>query len=221
MRKTAEMDPGFKRPVDINDSSVSIIQFGERVRPTPTTREEKKEIVREAYSEGYFRALPKERQLLLGVRYLEFASDRSISQENLALFFGVNTRAGVSYMEQQAIRELDQYKRFIEGEEVDERWKRSLIDNREALSYLYSKFRTKRFLARILGVRDKDMVGILRSHGINVHPGHPSLDLQKLFGDDPKQEIARLRRLGYSIKKIAHSAGISERTMKKVIKRLD
>ena len=218
MRRTAEIDPGSRGPIAVVNLSNLIPQAEVRkIRPTPPTRAEKEVLVKEAYAEGYFRLLSEEQQLLLGHHFLELGSENYRSQSAFDSKPGETTRTWASPVEKKSVIELDRYKRLIDGEDVDDKWRRSLLENPEALSYLYSRFRTHRHLARVLGVKHKEMPDILRSQGVNMHPGHPSLDLHKVFGDDPKGEITRLKKLGYSIGRIAWLFCISDRTMKNVI----
>ncbi len=218
MGRTAELDPS-SRGLTVADNPSNPIPQAEirKIMSIPPTRAEKEIVVKEAYAEGYFRLLSEEQQLFMGHHFLELGSENYRSQSAFDSRPGKTTRTWTSPVEKKSVIELIRYKMLINGEEVDDKWRRSLLENPEALSYLYSRFRTHRHLARVLGVRHREMPDILRSQGVNIHPGHPSLDLHKVFGDDPKGEVARLRKLGYSIERIAWLFCISDRTMKNVI----
>lgn len=185
------------------------------------TREQKEEIVRKAYSEGYFRVLTDEQQVLLGVRFLHFES-QMVSQEALTQELGVTTRAGVSYAEKRAIQELENLRKLIEGEEVREEWRGKLKDNPRALSYFYSKSkgRKMRKLAKLLHIKNRDVSGILKAQDIPVVKGRPATDLREVFGDDPKRtlELNLEKRSGSAI---GRGFGIAATTANRIIKRLE
>ncbi len=228
---TNELDPSARSPKTgkytvANISTATLEDFSSSQtsieRGIPLTREQKKAIATKAYSQGYFEVLPDDQQMLLGVRFLNFESDQIVPQEALKHRLGLTTRAGVSNAEKNAIQELENLRRLMEGEEVEEKWRRKLRDNPRALSYFYSKVRGRKIqkLAKLLHIKNRDVPGILRAQGIPVVVGHPAVDLKKVFGDDPRRTIElNLRR--HSGNQTGRNYGIGSATANRIIKNLE
>lgn len=212
-----ELDP-MQRDKRGSFAKITDLSTPSSLEQQPLTHEEKTTIIRTAYSEGYLRILSEEEQMLLETRYIDIEGT-PMRQRIFMTQLGVTTRAGVNYRETRAIEELDRFRKLLEGEEVDQRWKRGLTVNPRALSYLRVRVHGLRALARLLGVKHRQMPDILRSNGITVKIGRPATDLS-IFGDDPKKTLSFSLSRGQSGSQIGRTFEIGQTTANRIIRNL-